>query len=186
MSQKPFRITFVLAEEDVAYFRALYRKARQQASRVDRAQVTREVSALIDRVRAIKKTPSFVREAVDLLEQMLHMLEDTDYALPKRMGHEVLAALAYFANPHDLIPDSIPGLGFLDDAIMIKIMSEEFQHELWGYDKFTAFRKGAEQRPWTAVARVRLPARLAEKRREIRAAVDARKAAHAKKRRLFW
>jgi uncharacterized membrane protein YkvA (DUF1232 family) len=76
-----------------------------------------------------------------------------------------------------LIPDQVPGLGFLDDAIMIKIAEDEFRHELWGYRKFASFRSGAEVRPWTTVAKQRLPQRLVEQRRKIRADVESRKRA---------
>ena len=88
----------------------------------------------------------------------------------------VLAGLAYFANPEDLIPDHIPALGFLDDAIMVKFVEEEFKHELWAYRKFRKFRDGAELRPWTDVASSRLPGRLDVMRKKLRADVAARKA----------
>ena len=68
----------------------------------------------------------------------------------------------------------MPGLGFLDDAIMIKIVESDFQSELWGYRKFNKFRAGAEQRPWTSVARERLPKRLKEKRDQIRDEIAVR------------
>ena len=73
-----------------------------------------------------------------------------------------------------MIPDYIPGLGFLDDAIMIKLVEDDFKHELWAYRKFRKFREGAEQRPWTSVARQRLPQRLSDFRKELRAKVKAK------------
>jgi len=116
-----------------------------------------------------------VTETVTVLEDLVRMIQDEDYELPKGPRTEVLAALSYFANPEDLIPDQVPGLGFLDDAIMIKIAEDEFRHELWGYRKFVKFRAGAEVRPWTTVAKQRLPQRLVEQRRQIRADVERRK-----------
>jgi len=85
-----------------------------------------------------------------------------------------------------VIPDDVPLVGFLDDAIMIKFVEEEMKHELWGYRQFRKFREGAEQRPWSAVARARLPERLAKRRQEIRAKVKARQVKAQQVRRPGW
>jgi len=181
MSQS-FKISFKLDEGDIAYFRKLFRSARRVAGEQDEREILAAVQALIDRVRAAKKTPSFVQESVSVLEDLKQMLEDPDYEMPKGPRTEVLAALSYFANPEDLIPDQVPGLGFLDDAIMIKMLENELKHELWGYRQFRKFREGAEQRPWTTVARQRLPQRLEDQRRKLRAEIDRRK----KERSFSW
>ena len=173
MSQN-FKIAFALEESDIAYFRKIFRNARKSAADQDETSIIAAVQSLIDRVRKTKKTPSFVREAVQILEDLVHMLQDTDYELPKAPRAEMLGALAYFANPEDLIPDQVPGLGFLDDAIMIKLVEEELKHEIWGYRKFCKFRDGAEQRPWSMIAKERLPGRLKGRRDEIRAAIRER------------
>jgi uncharacterized membrane protein YkvA (DUF1232 family) len=102
------------------------------------------------------------------------VIEDKDWEAPKKIRNQVVAALAYFSNPEDLIPDHIPVLGFLDDAIMIKFVEEEFKHELWAYRKFRRFREGAEQRPWTGVARERLPGRLQAQRAKLREQVEVK------------
>ncbi len=41
------------------------------------------------------------------------------YHLPVRLLVTALAALIYFVNPLDLIPDAILGLGLLDDAAVL-------------------------------------------------------------------
>ncbi|MCL4685047.1 DUF1232 domain-containing protein [Myxococcota bacterium] len=174
MSQS-FKISFRLDEGDIAYFRKLFRSSRKLVSDQDVAEILSAVQTLIEKVRKSKRTPSFVGEAVAVLEDLKQMLEDADYELPKGPRNEILAALAYFVNPEDLIPDQIPALGFLDDAIMMKMLEHEFKQELWGYRQFRRFRRGAEQRPWTSVARQRLPQRLTDYRKRIRAEVDRKK-----------
>ena len=43
----------------------------------------------------------------------------TDARTPKRVKGLLLAALAYFVMPVDLIPDLLPGLGFTDDMTVL-------------------------------------------------------------------
>ena len=42
----------------------------------------------------------------------------------------IIAALAYVANPFDLIPDVVPFLGFLDDAAVIAFAVHKTRHVL--------------------------------------------------------
>jgi uncharacterized membrane protein YkvA (DUF1232 family) len=180
------KITFTLDATDLAYFKDLFRKVKKHGADLDAVKVVSDVKELIGRVRSAKKVPSFVLEAIGNLESLIQMLEDKDYALPAKIASEILAATAYFSNPHDLVPDTLPGLGYLDDAIMIKFLEEQFEHELAGYKKFSRFRDGAEQRPWTEVATDRLPRRLAEKRKEIRAEIEKKQTVAREKRKGFF
>src|SRR5262249_33913036 len=70
MSQN-FKIAFTLEEGDIAYFRKLFNNARRQVDDQDTAQVISAVQALIGRVRETKKTPSFVQDAIDVLEDLI-------------------------------------------------------------------------------------------------------------------
>jgi uncharacterized membrane protein YkvA (DUF1232 family) len=168
------KISFNLDDADLAYFRAILRAAKQNAESVERSKIEQGVRKLIEDVRAAKRAPTFVVEAVQTLEDLLGVLDDADYAAPAPVHRTVLAALAYFGDPKDVIPDDIPMVGFLDDAIMIKLVEEELKHELWGYRKFCKFRDGAEQRPWSTIAKGRLPGRLKTRRDEIRAEIRER------------
>ena len=65
-----------------------------------------------------------------------------------RLGSFKLSARlsAYFANTQDLIPDDVPGLGYLDDAIMVDLVTRELKHEIKAYESFCDFRATESQR----------------------------------------
>lgn len=170
---KTFKIP--LDESDVAYFRARFREAKRDAAGADPKQILESVREMIARVRSQKKIPSYLQEAVETLESLGRMVEDEKWALPKSEAAQILGGLAYFMNPADLIPDEIPAMGFLDDAIFIWLLGEEFQHDIWGYRKFRKLLTGSEQRPWTEIARARAAARVSEFREEVRGEIQKRK-----------
>ena len=181
MSPK-FKVTFTLDAADASYFRTLYQKAKMGVRTQSREQVIRDAREIVKHVRSSKKTPVFVEDAIAVLADLVDLIQDEDYAAPQKVQNEVLAALAYFSDPADLIPDHIPGLGFLDDAIMVKFIEDEFKHELWGYRKFRKNRDTSEQRPWAISAKERLSKRLAADRKKIRAEIAEREAKEALKR----
>jgi len=176
-----FKVTFTLDDSDAEYFRSLYRKAKTGAKTQSRDQIIADARAIVHDVQSAKKTPSFVKDAIAILADLVDLIQDEDYAAPQKVQTEVLAALAYFSDPEDLIPDNIPGLGFLDDAIMVKFIEDEFKHELWGYRKFRSRRDSSEQRPWASSARSRLTDRLAADRKKIRGQIAEREAKEALK-----
>ena len=171
MASKSIRLSFVLDEKDLAYFRTRFRIAKRSAGDGDPAEILAGARELSRELREKGKAPRFVVQAAASLEDLAAIIEDEDYRAPKAVVREVLAALAYFSNPEDLIPDEIPVLGFLDDAVMIKLVERDFKYELAAYRKFRRFRRGAEQRPWTDVANKRIGERLDSERRKVRAEV---------------
>jgi uncharacterized membrane protein YkvA (DUF1232 family) len=177
-----FKVTFTLDDSDANYFRSLYRKAKRGARELDAGRIINDARAIVKQVRASKKTPQFVIEAIDVLADLTDLIQDDEYGAPRKVRDEVLAAIAYFSNPEDLIPDHVPGLGFLDDAIMIKFIEDEFKHELWGFRKFRKLRDSSEQRPWATPGSDRLRKRLDADRKRIRGEVEKREAKDATRR----
>jgi uncharacterized membrane protein YkvA (DUF1232 family) len=62
--------------------------------------------------KALRVIP-FIEEVVAAYYAML------DSATPTRAKLTLIAALAYFVSPFDVVPDVILGLGFLDDASVL-------------------------------------------------------------------
>jgi len=181
MNSASFKVSFSLDEDDVAYFRNRFKQAKRAARETPPEQILTAAHELVKSVQGARKVPKFVVTAIESIQDLVEVIEDESYAAPKSVKNKVLAALAYFADPDDMIPDEIPVLGFLDDAIMIKFVEREFKHELAAFRKFRKFHAGAEQRPWTKVASSRLPGRLAEQRGKLRAEVKKREAADVKR-----
>jgi hypothetical protein len=120
---------------------------------------------------------------MEALRQLIEMMRDDEFALAPEFRSRVIAALAYFANPDDLIPDSVPVLGFLDDAIMVEIVRRELKHELDAYTDFCVSREARNKRknmdPAKVAAlveaeRVKLFDRIRARRRRSRANGDSR------------
>ena len=100
---------------------------------------------LLEEVRSVKM-PDFISERLMKLEIMVHMIQDEEWKLPAREINRILNALAYFSEPEDLIPNHIPGLGFLDDAIMVELVVRELRHEIEAYQDFCNYRATEETR----------------------------------------
>jgi hypothetical protein len=134
------RVTFELGEDDLKHFRLIMQQARTAAARIAPEDV---VAAAEDLLTGIEPNgaPAFIAERLQKLRLLIEMLSDVDWRLPQRDADRVLSALSYFAEPEDLIPDDIPGLGFLDDAIMIELICRELRHEIEAYQDFCDFRQ---------------------------------------------
>jgi hypothetical protein len=107
------------------------------------------------------------------------MVGDTGWGLEEQDRSMVLEALSYFSEPEDLIPDEIPGLGFLDDAIMIEIVSRDLKHEIQAYRDFCVYRAAEtnrvgqdamslERSDWLEERRKQLHSRMRRRRRRGR------------------
>ena len=136
------RVSFELDDNDLRHFRLIMRQARKTAAQSAPEDIVASAEKLLQQVGK-GKVPRFVRLRLDKLKTMINMLVDHEWRLPNRESTRVLNALAYFCEPEDLIPDHIPGLGYLDDAIMIELVVRELQHELEAYQDFCEYRSSS-------------------------------------------
>ena len=139
------RLSIDLDEADLKHFRLIMREARKSAGRARADEIIVAAEAILKGVSQ-RKVPAFVKDRLDKLDIMIRMLRDHEWRLPQNDFVRVLNALAYFCDPEDLIPDHIPALGFLDDAIMIELVVRDLRHEIDAYVDFCAYRESG-QRP---------------------------------------
>lgn len=135
------RVSFELDDDDLDHFRLIMREARRTASRMAPEDIVAAAEELLRHI-AEADAPGFIQTRIRKLRLLIRMLSDIEWRLPHREAKRVLNALAYFTEPEDLIPDNIPGLGFLDDAIMVELVVRELKHEIEAYQDFCDFRDG--------------------------------------------
>ena len=166
------RISFELDDNDLKHFRLIMDEARLSAQRIEPEDIVGAAEALLQEVPR-QGAPSFIVERLNRLRMMIDMLSDIEWRLPHPDATRVLNALAYFAEPEDLIPDHIPGLGFLDDAIMIELVVRDLKHEIEAYQDFCDYRdklkesgdgKSASRTGWLDNRRKELQARMRRRR----------------------
>ena len=134
------KVSFELSVEDVRYFQERLRRVRTQGESRDEQRVIREAGLLVKQARAADP-PEFVLERIEKLDQLALMVLDEEWRLEGKDRAAILDALAYFAEPDDLIPDRVPGVGYLDDAIMVELVVRELRHAIEAYEDFCELRR---------------------------------------------
>ena len=114
----PIKIALTIGDKDLEHFRGHMSEARAAVKEAGSEAVIAAAEELLEKVRRFDP-PEFVRERLGKVETLIAMVQDERWAIPQEVRTRVLGALAYFIQPQDMIPDNIPVLGYVDDAIMI-------------------------------------------------------------------
>ncbi|MBT8077407.1 MAG: DUF1232 domain-containing protein [Gammaproteobacteria bacterium] len=142
----PLDITFTLSDQDLEHFQNIVNKAKSAMSKSDSSeQIEAAARQLITDAKSTD-LPEFIGDRLSKLEVIINMIGDEEWRLSDEERHRVLGALVYFCDPEDLIPDHIPGLGFLDDAIYVELIIRELRSEIDAFEEFCAFRTAEEAR----------------------------------------
>jgi uncharacterized membrane protein YkvA (DUF1232 family) len=141
----PFKLTIELSDRDLRHFRRELRRAREAVSIADDEEILAAAADLVATLRDAE-LPDFICTRLEQLKTLHAMLTDADWTLADDERSPVLAALAYVCDPEDIIPDDIPGIGLLDDAVMIELVFRELRHEIEAYQDFCAFRRTLARR----------------------------------------
>lgn len=174
----PLDITFTLSDQDLEHFQAIVDKAKSAMENTQNAeQIEAAARQLINDAKSTE-LPEFIGARLTKLQVVIDMVADEEWQLSEEERTRVLGALIYFCDPEDLIPDHIPGLGFLDDAIYVELVIRELHAEIESYEEFCRFRSAEEKRreeqgldphvereEWLADKRATLHNRMRKRRR---------------------
>lgn len=142
----PLDITFTLSDRDLDRFKTIVEKARSTStSSQSPAEIEKAAYKIVD-VAMNNDLPDFIAERLLQLKVLLEMMKDDEWQLSDKDHDRITSALSYFSDPIDLIPDHIPGIGFLDDAMFVEIIIRELKAEIEAYNEFCIFREAEESR----------------------------------------
>jgi len=168
-------VTFALDDSDLERLRKLFSDTRTRRHLDDR-ELVESAKKLVRRALS-GNLPSFVRNQLEGLDRLVTIIDDDAWNIPAEERERILDGIAYFVASDDLIPDSTPILGLLDDAIAAELVLRALKHELEAYEEFSRFRTAESQRranvgkptdvskeDWLADKRATLHHRMRERR----------------------
>lgn len=171
------KLVVELSDADLERYRKIAEETwRRNAPRGEKAII--EAARELLRQSRKAEASACVRKRLDDVIMLIAMLEDGEWPLPQEDRQRIVAGISYFADPLDMIPDKLPGLGFLDDALMAQLVLEEFKHELEGYREFCEYRDKQEmlrgkdahvsRKDWLAAKRRQMFLRIKRRQQESR------------------
>jgi uncharacterized membrane protein YkvA (DUF1232 family) len=171
----PVKIVLELSDDDLSYYRRVMDAVwKRNAKRAEKELLDGARRLLRQRSKA--KAPEYVQSRLEDVKLLLDLLEDTEWPLDDEDRRRVVAAVGYFAVPKDMIPDKIPGLGLLDDALMAELVARDLKHDLDGYRDFCKYRddaaasrgKNVSRADWLEAKRRQIVLRIKRRQQESR------------------
>jgi len=169
-----------ISDNDLPFFMQAMQRAEERASSKSAQQILEAAQKTLSDT-SDHSMPEFVRSRVSSVENLIDMVRDEGWGLAAEDKSRIISALTYFADPEDLIPDNVPVLGFLDDAIMIEVVQQVLQPEIEAYGDFCVYRQQEAQHRGTDAATVGRAEWLEGRRAELQARMRQRRTSYAPK-----
>jgi uncharacterized membrane protein YkvA (DUF1232 family) len=127
-----------ITEEEAAYD-FMKERLMTDAERIDDAdlkQIEREVPKKVDNLKAVTDGVEWLKSMLNRVTILYEMVRDTEWKLDRRSKALIAAGLIYFLLPVDMTPDFIPGIGFIDDALVLSTLWKIVQEQVDRYMRF--------------------------------------------------
>jgi uncharacterized membrane protein YkvA (DUF1232 family) len=170
----PLTITLEVTDAELDHFRSILERARARSGQRGPEHTIAAVRRAVESLRQRQVSP-FVAARLASVEALIAMLDDPEWQLPQAARQRVLGGLAYVADSHDLVPDSVPVLGLVDDAIMLELVLRDLRHELDSYVDFDRFRREAQPRRGAETTHVSREDWLESQRRALHDRIESRR-----------
>lgn len=128
------------ASNGPAGFESAKRMAREFAK--DRDKTGHLLDEAMSKAERHQKMLNSIWFDLQALIRMLRAWRRGDYPMPWQTVVFAIAAIVYFVNPFDFIPDFIPISGFLDDATVIGFVLRSIKRDI---DEFLQWQEGVTE-----------------------------------------
>ena len=135
-----------LSDDDLEKFQQIVDRGKQALTGEDKAGAVEQAATELFQKTKGQALPKFVAERFQKLNLLSKMIADEEWKLSDEERNAIAGALYYFVDPNDVIPDHIPGIGYLDDALYAEIVIRELQVEIESYLEFCRYRVNEEKR----------------------------------------
>lgn len=125
-----------LSDDDLIYFKETLEKAKTTDALATQEAIVNGAEKLLDSIEATNKLPDFVKAQFKQFHVLIHMLTNKEWNLPEREKSKVMNMIAYFTNSYHLIPDDIPGIGYLDEAILVDLVVKDVFKEYKNFHEY--------------------------------------------------
>ena len=116
---------FQLTEEDKAEYQLLIDKIDLN----DASKIIDMLNSKLDTMTTSKSLNSIETDLIKYVSVLLNIYQ-TYPDLTNSIKRRIIFALSYFCDSNDDIPDVVPGIGYLDDAVVARWVIESVGHEL--------------------------------------------------------
>lgn len=126
-----------LHPDEVARFDSLLHELHPDARRADPDRIQQLADWLVAQPRM--EADAVLEERLQRIADIRAMLDDPDWDTSEAMRSRLLKLLAYVDREDDLIPDTTPLLGRLDDVLLLELAWPAFEAEVEDYRDFCTY-----------------------------------------------
>ncbi|GEM_PF-4623521 len=99
-----------------------------------------QTKALAEKIKTLQDQ-HFDGNVVERLNDLLRMRHSKGWKLPAEQQELIDAMQAYLIEEDDVVPDSVPGIGLMDDAMVIAVVAKRLQRPLARFCEYEDFHR---------------------------------------------
>ena len=116
-------------------------KAKATSILEDGGKMDQLLNQVEDKLETVPKAGEYLASVPRMISLLKDYLQKDYTDVPKSSLVMMVAALLYLVNPRDIIPDTLLGIGLLDDAAVVAACIALTKNDLTAYDQWKDSKK---------------------------------------------